>query len=130
LPSGKNFPKKPTKLNDFFQFFILQMLMFSCFLKNLLPKKSLYAFIFLQFQQVGMKWTRYSNSLSLYNQLPWKEQRGSKYFNSFSIFFHLINDLLTPSICRHGWQPYSQFQSSKDSLLYQHLKKSSKFHMC
>jgi hypothetical protein len=33
----------------------------------------------------------------------------------------LINDLLTPSICRHGWQPYSQFQGSKDLLLYQHL---------
>jgi hypothetical protein len=70
-----------------------------------------------------MESTRYSNSLSLYNQLPPKEQKGvsSKYFNGFSIFFHLINDFLTPSICGHGWQPYSQFQGSKDSLLYQHL---------
>lgn len=45
------FPKKPTKLNDFVQFFSLQVLMSSCFFQNLLPKKSLYAFFFLQFQQ-------------------------------------------------------------------------------
>lgn len=61
-------------------------------------------------------------------------QKNKKVFpqNILIVFqsFHLINDLLTSSICKHGWQSYSQFQGSNNSLLYQHLKKLSIFHMC
>ncbi len=116
-------PKNPLNSMIFKFFLFCKCWCLLCFFQNLLPKKSLYALFFLQFQRSRNGMNKiFKLSFSL-QPTPSKRTKviSSKYFNSFSIFFHLINDLLTPSICRHGWQPYSQFQGSKDLLLYQHL---------
>jgi len=86
LPSGNFFPKKPTKLNDFVQFFSLQVLMSSCFFQNLLTKKSLYAFFFLQFQQSRIRMNKVFK-LSFYLQTNFVQKNKKVFPQNILIVF-------------------------------------------
>ncbi len=83
------FPPKNSPNSMFlFNFLFCKCWCLLVFFKTFSPKNHYMHFSSHNFNKVGMEWTTYSNSLSLYNQLRPKEQKGvsSKYFNSFSIF--------------------------------------------